>query len=126
MQTQVKPLPLILVVDNNKEITTLYSDSLKGMAEVVTVDSVESAMKAFAENRRFDLIVMDDLAGERGREPKTFELTKMFREVYSGPIIITSVLYEAELFASAGGGLKNTHSSTKFKLVQKVKDILNP
>ena len=123
--TLVRRLPLILVVDGNPEIVAMYQARLEDIAQIVPATSVDRAMDAFARNPPFDAIVMDDLADERGVNPKTFDLTREFRGIFSGPIVITSTLHHSQLMLSAGGKEAQSYICTKLNLVDRLREILN-
>jgi DNA-binding response OmpR family regulator len=85
--------PLILHVDDDHDVLAVVADALRTVADVVSVDSLESARRALAINR-IDLVVLDVVLGA----DSGLELLPALRDGQSDAIPVI-------IFSAQGAGL---------------------
>ena len=111
----------ILIIEDRMDIQKEWKDSLAEYpVEIISAYSVVGAKIAFNSNNDLDIIAVD--ACVPGSEPNTMEIVKNFRTLFRGPMIAISNRDDFNnLLVSAGCD----HKTEKYKLFEKIKEILN-
>lgn len=87
-----KPLPVILVVEDEPAIHRWLCKEFSGQAIILSALTIEEGERLFQENPDLSAVAMD--ACVPGNKPTTLPLARKIRQTFKGPMIAISSLDE--------------------------------